>query len=56
MLALLNGFVYEYIGNNTYVMQEKTALICINKDFLKQEFFATFEKFPLWMILCISQI
>ena len=26
ILALLNGFVYDYRGNNTYVIQEKTAL------------------------------
>ena len=26
MLALLNKFVYEYRGNNTYVIQENTAL------------------------------
>ena len=26
MLALLNEFVYEYRGNNTCVIQEKTAL------------------------------
>ena len=25
-MALLNEFVYEYRGNNTYVIQEKTAL------------------------------
>ena len=26
ILALLNKFVYEYRGNNTYVIQEKTLL------------------------------
>mgnify|MGYP006863769547 CR=1 FL=1 len=27
ILVLLNEFVYEHRGNNTYVTQEKTALI-----------------------------
>ena len=27
ILALLNEFVYKYRGNNTYVIQDKTALI-----------------------------
>ena len=27
IVALLNKFVYEHRGNNTYVIQEKTALI-----------------------------
>ena len=26
MLALLNEFVYKYRENNTYIIQEKTAL------------------------------
>ena len=33
MLALLKKFVYKYRGNNTYVIQEKTALAlphCVN--------------------------
>ena len=28
MLALLKKFVYKYRGNNTYVIQEKTAFHC----------------------------
>ena len=28
ILALLSDFVYEYRGNNTFVIQEKTALVC----------------------------
>ena len=32
MLALLNEFVYEYRGNNTYVIQEKTALCSLKKS------------------------
>ena len=27
ILALFNEFVYEHRGNNTYVIQEKTALV-----------------------------
>ena len=32
ILALLNEFVYDYRGNNTYVIQEKTALSPTNKQ------------------------
>ena len=33
ILALLNEFVYEHRGNNTYVIQEKTALIFLAKTY-----------------------
>ena len=29
-LALLHKFVYEFRGNNTYVIQEKTSLAVLN--------------------------
>ena len=29
-LALLHEFVYEFRGNNTYVIQEKTSLAVLN--------------------------
>ena len=31
ILALFNEFVYEHRGNNTYVIQEKTALLSLAK-------------------------
>ena len=38
ILAILNKFVYDYRGNNTYVIQEKKAL-CIKIAMLLQKFF-----------------
>ena len=32
ILALLNKFVYDYRGNNTYLIQEKTALLVVKAE------------------------
>ena len=44
ILALLNEFVYDCRGNNTYVIQEKTALDLFTSLHIIQEFLISSDK------------